>query len=115
MSLTTNAQIEIVAFGQQGWGEGTIEENAIKLDAILEKFPPLWDLVSQTEKDILAWNGTSEEWEARAGFLSTPLALTDQAEIATDASGKDTFTVTLEGNRTLKNPTNILPSVSIKS
>lgn len=37
----------------------------------------------------------------------TPVALTDAATIATDASLSNTFTVTLGGNRTLGNPTNM--------
>ena len=37
----------------------------------------------------------------------TPVALTDAATIATDASLSNTFTVTLGGNRTLANPTNL--------
>ena len=38
---------------------------------------------------------------------SAPVALTDGATINTDASLSNTFTVTLEGNRTLANPTNL--------
>ena len=37
----------------------------------------------------------------------TPVALTDAASIATDASLSNTFTVTLGGSRTLANPTNM--------
>lgn len=37
----------------------------------------------------------------------TPVALTDAATVATDASLSNTFTVTLGGNRTLGNPTNL--------
>jgi hypothetical protein len=37
----------------------------------------------------------------------TPVALTDAATINTDASLSNTFTVTLAGNRTLANPTNM--------
>ena len=37
----------------------------------------------------------------------TPVTLTDAATIATDASLSNTFTVTLGGNRTLGNPTNL--------
>ena len=37
----------------------------------------------------------------------TPVALTDAASITTDASLSNTFTVTLGGNRTLANPTNM--------
>lgn len=39
---------------------------------------------------------------------STPVALTDGANIATDASLSNVFTVTLGGNRTLDNPTNLV-------
>ncbi len=38
----------------------------------------------------------------------TPVALTDAATIATDAELSNTFTVTLGGNRTLGNPTNLV-------
>ncbi len=41
----------------------------------------------------------------------TPVALTDAASIATDASLSNTFTVTLGGNRTLANPTNLQDGV----
>lgn len=40
-------------------------------------------------------------------------ALTDAASIATDASKSDVFTVTLGGNRTLANPTNLAPGQEI--
>lgn len=50
---------------------------------------------------------------ARANVFSkaqtvTPVALTDAAFIATDASLSNTFTVTLGGNRLLSNPTNLV-------
>lgn len=38
----------------------------------------------------------------------TPVALTDATSIATDASASNNFTVTLGGNRTLANPTNLV-------
>ncbi|PCJ96802.1 MAG: hypothetical protein COA52_00925 [Hyphomicrobiales bacterium] len=38
----------------------------------------------------------------------TPVALSDAASIATDASLSNIFTVTLAGNRTLANPTNLI-------
>lgn len=38
----------------------------------------------------------------------TPVALTDAASITTDASVSNNFTVTLGGNRTLANPTNLV-------
>ena len=41
----------------------------------------------------------------------TPVTLTDAATIATDASLSNTFTVTLGGNRTLANPTNLQDGV----
>lgn len=41
-----------------------------------------------------------------AAQYSTPVALSDGANIATDASLGNVFTVTLGGNRTLDNPTN---------
>lgn len=41
------------------------------------------------------------------GQSVTPVALTDAATINTDASLSNTFTVTLGGNRTLANPTNM--------
>lgn len=42
------------------------------------------------------------------GQAVTPVALTDAATIATDASQGNHFTVTLGGNRTLGNPTNLV-------
>ena len=41
------------------------------------------------------------------GQAVTPVALTDAASIATDANLGNSFTVTLGGNRTLANPTNL--------
>jgi hypothetical protein len=41
----------------------------------------------------------------------TPVSLTDAASIATDASLSNTFRVTLGGNRTLANPTNLSDGV----
>ena len=42
------------------------------------------------------------------GQTVTPVALTDAASIATDAALSNTFLVTLGGNRTLANPTNLV-------
>lgn len=41
------------------------------------------------------------------GFERPPVALTDAATISTDASLASLFTVTLAGNRTLANPSNL--------
>ena len=41
----------------------------------------------------------------------TPVVLTDAASIATDAATSNHFTVTLAGNRTLANPTNLVNGV----
>lgn len=41
-----------------------------------------------------------------ASFIMSPVALTDAATVATDASLGNSFRVTLAGNRTLGNPTN---------
>lgn len=41
------------------------------------------------------------------GFFRAPVALTDGATIAVNASLGNLFTVTLGGNRTLSNPTNL--------
>lgn len=49
---------------------------------------------------------TAQNWTKAQG--STPVALTDGANIATDASLFNVFTVTLGGNRTLDNPTNLV-------
>lgn len=49
---------------------------------------------------------TAQNWTKAQG--STPVALTDGANIATDASLSNVFTVTLGGNRTLDNPTNLV-------
>ena len=71
----------------------------------------------------LVSNGTSLDWqpgrvgdEARLNVANTfnkgqavaPFALTDGATIAVDASQSNIFTVTLGGNRTLANPTNLV-------
>lgn len=42
------------------------------------------------------------------GQAVSPFALTDAATIAVDASQSNSFTVTLGGNRTLGNPTNLI-------
>ena len=49
---------------------------------------------------------TAQNWTKAQG--STPVALSDGANIATDASLSNVFTVTLGGNRTLDNPTNLV-------
>lgn len=49
---------------------------------------------------------TAQVFTASQGI--TPVALTDAATIATDASLSNIFTVTLGGNRTLGNPTNLV-------
>jgi hypothetical protein len=49
--------------------------------------------------------GRSNEWTA--GQYVTPATLTDASTIAVDLSLSNNFTVTLGGNRTLGNPTNI--------
>jgi hypothetical protein len=49
--------------------------------------------------------GTSNAW-TKAQYV-TPVALTDAATIAVDLSLSNNFSVTLGGNRTLGNPTNV--------
>ena len=49
---------------------------------------------------------TAQNFTAAQGV--TPVALSDGANIATDASLGNIFTVTLGGNRTLDNPTNLV-------
>jgi len=46
-------------------------------------------------------------------WRATPFALTDGANIATDASERNNFKVTLGGNRTLDNPTNLSDGMTL--
>jgi hypothetical protein len=55
---------------------------------------------------LYALLGAAQNFTAAQGV--TPVALTDAANIATDASLSNNFTVTLAGNRTLDNPTNVV-------
>jgi len=50
--------------------------------------------------------GTAQNFTAAQG--TTPVALTDGANIATNAALSNNFSVTLAGNRTLGNPTNVV-------
>lgn len=52
-----------------------------------------------------------DEVEASGAALVGAFALTDAASIVTDALNGNFFTVTLGGNRTLANPTNLVPGV----
>ena len=55
--------------------------------------------------DTFGAKATAQAWtKAQTG---TPVTLTDGANIAVDASAGNNFRVTLEGNRTLNNPTNL--------
>lgn len=56
--------------------------------------------------DTAAQLAAAQNFSAAQGV--TPVALTDAATIATDASLSNVFTVTLGGNRTLGNPTNLV-------
>lgn len=107
MPLLTNTQLELIQYGQQGWNT-TIQENAVKLNTILEKFAPLWNLASQVEGSVLTWDNVLQKWIASPPAIPTSLELTDGATINIDASGKNIFYVTLGGNRTFANPTNLV-------
>jgi len=107
MPKTTNTDLELLLFGQQGWNT-SIAENAVKLNNILEKVPPLWDLSAQSENSILTWNNSTGKWEIGVTVIELPLALTDGANISIDALNRTMFTVTIAGNRAVANPTNLV-------
>ncbi len=56
--------------------------------------------------DTVAVLGTTQTFTKAQGV--SPAAITDATNISTDASLANTFTVTLGGNRTLDNPTNLV-------
>lgn len=57
--------------------------------------------------NLIAWfKGLVNTYTKAQGV--TPVALTDATSIATDASLSNNFTVTIAGNRTLANPTNLV-------
>lgn len=68
--------------------------------------------------DTNAANGVSPQSESvqlgQLVGLVAPTALTDAATIVTDASANHAFSVTLAGNRTLANPTNLQPGRSYR-
>lgn len=81
---TQSAQIAVIADGSNQFG------------VIGERNAPSLDVALLAQANVFT--------KAQA---VTPVALTDAASIATDASLSNTFTVTLGGNRTLANPTNM--------
>ena len=81
---TQSAQIAVIADGSNQFG------------VIGERNAPSLDVALLAQANVFT--------KAQA---VTPVALTDAASIATDASLSNTFTVTLGGNRTLDNPTNM--------
>lgn len=65
-------------------------------------------------KGLLAKFGVADERNVWAGSQVVSLvALTDAATINTDASLSDVFSVTLGGNRTLANPTNLVAGQTV--
>lgn len=56
---------------------------------------------------------TGSSWQVAEAALTTPVALTDGATIATNAALSNVFTVTIAGNRTLSNPTNLVAGQSL--
>ena len=81
---TQSAQIAVIADGSNQFG------------VIGERNAPSLDVALLAQANVFT--------KAQA---VTPVALTDAATIATDASLSNTFTVTLGGNRTLGNPANM--------
>ena len=66
--------------------------------------------------DVQAYDADTAKTDVAQAFTKaqrgTPVALTDGASIATDLSLGNNFSVTLGGNRTLANPTNIVAGQS---
>jgi hypothetical protein len=58
---------------------------------------------------VLSWlTAATSAALARVALLGPPTALTDGTTIATDCALNDRFSVTIAGNRTLSNPTNVV-------
>lgn len=72
----------------------------------------LYDVIGQIARavNVRAQLYTNNTFTGGAQVV-TPVVLTDAASIATDASLSNHFTVTLGGNRTLSNPTNLVDGV----
>ena len=75
------------------------------IDAATTSVSGLLSSTDKTKLDGAANLATAQAWtKAQTG---TPVTLTDGANIAVDASAGNNYRVTLEGNRTLDNPTNL--------
>lgn len=75
-------------------------------DSVKTAVVPLQDKDTQLEYRLNTHKHTQADLTQKLNVVvSTPVALTDAATIATDATKGDWFYVTLGGNRTLGNPT----------
>lgn len=67
----------------------------------------IWTLLGERDLPALSFASLVSPNSFTAAQAVTPVALTDGATINTNADLSNTFTVTLAGNRTLANPTNL--------
>lgn len=74
--------------------------------SVLYKGASGWAILAPGTSGFLLKSGGSGADPSYAAYNPVVVALTDGANIATDAALGDVFTVTLAGNRTMDNPTN---------
>lgn len=82
------------------------------LDALTVRHSEIGFLAKVRESAGSLWQAVgagsgAEIWQRQDGAPPNTVALTDEANISTDAALGNVFTVTLAGNRTLDNPTNM--------
>ena len=75
--------------------------------ALLYRGDDSWRLIGERDLPAISFASLTGGNNFTGAQAVAPVALTDAASIATDASLGNTFYVTLGGNRTLANPTNL--------
>lgn len=79
--------------------------------ALIYRGSDSWRLIGERELAALSYASLVYPNQFTACQTATTIALTDGATITPDASASNNFRVTLGGNRTLANPTNLLDGV----
>jgi len=104
MSFVSPTQLEKIDYGQTMWDK-IMNANSGKLETILTNFLTLWNSSTKNTGQCAKWNGTA--WVVSDIEIPPPVSLTDSDPIATNAALGGVFTVTISGNRTFSNPTNV--------
>jgi hypothetical protein len=107
MSFIESTNLETIDYVQPNWN-AIMNSNSQKLEEIFTSFALLWDAVSRTDGFGIKWDGDNWVMEQAIELYTIKQLSEGSSTIIVDASNCVGFTITLTGNRTLQNPSNML-------